>query len=203
MKKNIRTKSKLYCPNCGFPLKGGEQSCPECGVTLDYPNQSTPGANQAAAGQTSTDTSNQKQAYASAMPAAESMDTPSPTLAPASTPQRTDWANYIYDCTVMFWRVFTLRYVEISGRASRREYWSFLITMILLPIPFIGLICLIPWICVSIRRMHDINRSGWWILCPIVNFLFMLKRSDPYTNDYGNPTPAQNVIDYGYDYNQY
>ena len=50
MKKNIRTKSQLYCPNCGFPLQGGEQSCPECGVTLDYSNQSTAGANQAAAG---------------------------------------------------------------------------------------------------------------------------------------------------------
>jgi uncharacterized membrane protein YhaH (DUF805 family) len=32
---------------------------------------------------------------------------------------------------------------------------------------------IIPSIAVSVRRMHDQDRSGWWILCPILNFVFL------------------------------
>jgi len=55
----------------------------------------------------------------------------------------------------------------------------------------------IPGIAVTVRRLHDIGKSGWWILIaiiPIVNFIGMfvliywcIKRGDEDTNDHGEP----------------
>lgn len=184
---------QIICPQCGCPLEGGEASCPECGMQFYYPSaDAAADYNQAAASQQLAPENNQF--TPSAGPAAPNGYQTSAAYAPA--PQRNDWANYIYECAVIFWRVLANHYADASGRASRREFWSFFFYMVLLPVPFIGLICLIPWICVYIRRMHDINRSGWWILCPIVNVLFALKRSDPYPNNYGDPFPAINYLEY-------
>lgn len=47
-----------------------------------------------------------------------------------------------------------------------------------------GLAVLVPSICVGIRRMHDINRSGWWIIVPIVSVVMLLIPSDPNPNEY-------------------
>ena len=44
---------------------------------------------------------------------------------------------------------------------------------------------LIPNIAVAVRRAHDSNYSGWWILVPIINIIIMLSPSDPAENDYG------------------
>ncbi len=51
-----------------------------------------------------------------------------------------------------------------------------------------SLAVLIPGIAVAVRRMHDVGRSGWWILLPIVNFVFLCLDSQPNENEYGlNP----------------
>ncbi len=61
-----------------------------------------------------------------------------------------------------------------------------------------GLIILIPTIAVSIRRLHDIGKSGWWLLIgiiPVINFIgifvllfFYVTDSQPGDNAYGeNP----------------
>ena len=46
----------------------------------------------------------------------------------------------------------------------------------------------IPWLAVSIRRMHDQDRSGWWILCPIANIIFLFIDGTPGPNRFG-PDP--------------
>jgi uncharacterized membrane protein YhaH (DUF805 family) len=46
----------------------------------------------------------------------------------------------------------------------------------------------IPSLAVSIRRMHDQDRSGWWILCPIANIIFLFIDGTPGTNRFG-PDP--------------
>jgi uncharacterized membrane protein YhaH (DUF805 family) len=51
-----------------------------------------------------------------------------------------------------------------------------------------SLAVLIPSIAVAVRRMHDAGRSGWWILFPLVNFIFLLVGSQPGENGYG-PNP--------------
>lgn len=54
-----------------------------------------------------------------------------------------------------------------------------------------GLAVLVPSIAVAVRRMHDIGRSGWWILFPLVNLVFLCLDSEPGENEYGpNPKAA-------------
>ena len=58
----------------------------------------------------------------------------------------------------------------------------------------------IPGIAVSVRRLHDTGRSGWWLLItfvPVIGalvfFYFMVLDSDPERNEYG-PSPKGNEI---------
>jgi uncharacterized membrane protein YhaH (DUF805 family) len=114
----------------------------------------------------------------------------------------------------MEWYVDVLRnFSNFSGRARRKEYWMFvlintIIAFVLgvidrvlfgadLPV-FSGLyalVVLVPAIAVSIRRLHDTGRSGWWLLIaliplvgPIVLLVFYLLDSDRDPNAYG-PSP--------------
>jgi uncharacterized membrane protein YhaH (DUF805 family) len=56
-------------------------------------------------------------------------------------------------------------YFNFSGRATRAEHWWWVLFAALLGIiPFAGFVTLIPSLAVGARRLHDINRSGWWLL---------------------------------------
>jgi uncharacterized membrane protein YhaH (DUF805 family) len=118
----------------------------------------------------------------------------------------------------MNWYLEALRkYAEFNGRASRQEYWFFLlfnilISALLATVDFftgtlnvqsgVGLLSglyslavLIPGIAVTIRRLHDTGRSGWWMfisLIPIIGgivmLIFMVQDSTPGDNEYG-PNP--------------
>lgn len=118
----------------------------------------------------------------------------------------------------MNWYLEVLKqYAVFNGRARRKEYWYFLLFNIIISIILgvidgvvgsfspetgIGLLggiyalaVLIPGLAVSIRRLHDTNRSGWWLLLllipligPIVIIVFMATDSNPEENQYGaNP----------------
>ena len=97
-------------------------------------------------------------------------------------------------------------YANFKGRARRSEYWyytlaSFIAGFIcgLLPIPFISMLLslalFIPSLAVSVRRLHDIGKSGWTyllILIPIVGAIILLvwfcQDSQPGENKWGaNP----------------
>ena len=90
-------------------------------------------------------------------------------------------------------------YANFSGRARRSEYWYFvLFSLIISLIPIVnlivGLISIIPGIAVCIRRLHDIGKSGWWLLLcliPIVNLILLVwycTDSQPGENQWGaNP----------------
>lgn len=47
------------------------------------------------------------------------------------------------------------------------------------------LVLLLPGLAVAVRRCHDTNHSGWWVLCPIYNIVLMCYAGDPVANDYG------------------
>jgi TPR repeat protein/uncharacterized membrane protein YhaH (DUF805 family) len=74
-------------------------------------------------------------------------------------------------------------YGNYRGRARRKEFWCFylfyFIAFALLSLlqPHIGLffmfVSYIPAWCVSIRRMHDIDHRGWWLLFPVVNVILI------------------------------
>jgi uncharacterized membrane protein YhaH (DUF805 family) len=91
-----------------------------------------------------------------------------------------------------------------NGRARRKEYWMFFLfnTIIAFVIGFIeglagdagtissiySLAVLIPSIAVGVRRMHDSDHSGWWLLLPIVNIVLLCFDSQSENNRFGgNP----------------
>jgi len=108
------------------------------------------------------------------------------------------------------WYVATLqKYVEFNGRARRKEYWiftlvNFVISVILavLGLDFIstlfGLAVLLPGLGVSVRRLHDLGKTGWWLLIafiPLVGLIvliyFFVQEGDSGSNEYGpNPKTA-------------
>jgi len=78
------------------------------------------------------------------------------------------------------------KYTDFSGRAQRSEYWWFWLFIsilygvsgILIPEEHLALFILIVWLgllsptfAVTARRLHDINRSGWWQLLPEASLL--------------------------------
>ena len=60
------------------------------------------------------------------------------------------------------------KYATFSGRASRSEYFYFLLFFILLSvIPYMLIFAILPLLSVMVRRVHDINVSGWWCFATI------------------------------------
>jgi uncharacterized membrane protein YhaH (DUF805 family) len=93
-------------------------------------------------------------------------------------------------------------YANFTGRARRSEYWYFvlgsaiisftinILTALLSPkLVFLGIVyslaVFIPTIAVLIRRMHDVGKSGWYILIPIYNLILACTAGDYGKNDYG------------------
>lgn len=90
----------------------------------------------------------------------------------------------------MRWYLRGLRnYATFTGRASRREYWMFVLASLLILVVLSGVDTLIavtepPWLgaftllyvlgmCVpvasaTVRRLHDTGRAGWWLLVALV-----------------------------------
>jgi uncharacterized membrane protein YhaH (DUF805 family) len=76
------------------------------------------------------------------------------------------------------------RFIDFAGVSTRPQYWYFILTIAIasavVGIVFgengqnaLTLIILLPTIAVSIRRMHDVGKSGWFILIPIYNIVLL------------------------------
>lgn len=115
----------------------------------------------------------------------------------------------------MHWYVDVLKnYTGFSGRAHRTEFWMFALINFIIAIVlntvlgFVGLDALgmlyslgvlLPSIAVSMRRLHDTGRSGWWLLLIFLIFIgwiplliFYCLDSTPGENEYG-PNPKEVV----------
>ena len=120
----------------------------------------------------------------------------------------------------MSWYLEALKkYAVFGGRARRMEYWYFVLFNIIVAIVLslvdrligtffagqnigllsglYGLAVLIPSLAVTVRRLHDIDRTGWWILInliplvgTIVLLVFALTPGTPGSNRFG-PDPKQ------------
>ena len=57
-----------------------------------------------------------------------------------------------------------------------------------------GLAIIIPSIAVTVRRMHDVGKSGWYLLIPLYNFILSVTDGDSGDNEYGsNPKIEEEV----------
>lgn len=169
--------TKLHCNDCGSDFDASMSACPTCGCPKgECVEISEPKAEQEAAAKSG------EQANVSATAQA-----PAPVTKPSAV-GKSDWANYIFECGAMFWNTFSKKYCSFSGRATRREFWSFFLVGIPLYSGIWMLVLLLPLLAVAVRRMHDINKSGWWILVPYVSLFLFLKKSDEGVNDYGGPS---------------
>jgi uncharacterized membrane protein YhaH (DUF805 family) len=72
------------------------------------------------------------------------------------------------------------KYADFNGRASRPEFWWFylftsIVLLVSLLAPFLMIIAflalIVPSIAVTVRRLHDTDRSGWWYLVIFVPFV--------------------------------
>ena len=93
------------------------------------------------------------------------------------------------------------KYATFTGRASRSEYWYFYLFYIIAYIAgmivdaaagsqliqYLFIVPLwIPLIAAGVRRMHDVGKSGWFILVPIYNLVLACTPSNPGSNKYGD-----------------
>lgn len=122
------------------------------------------------------------------------------------------------------WYLKVLRnYANFSGRARRSEFWYFVLVNLLISIglaiidaalgleigagsvgvlgTLYSLVVIIPSIAVAVRRLHDTDRSGWWLLISllpiigaIVLIVFYVQEGTPGENEYG-PNPKETSDD--------
>lgn len=155
-----------FCSSCGTALQEGAQFCPNCGISVNensgINNQSTVAAFQS--------------------------------------------AQYKMNLVNAFKRVVFENYANFNGRASKAEYWWYVLASMLVGFVagfidgFFGLnifnilvtlALLIPGIAVSVRRLHDTDRSGWWLLIAftiiglIPLFIWYIQASDQTENRFG------------------
>ena len=115
----------------------------------------------------------------------------------------------------MHWYLDVLKkYTAFGGRARRQEYWMFVLFHVIVAVVLLvaetmaggpGILyalyligTILPSLAVSVRRLHDTGRSGWWLLLSlvpfgsIVVFIFTVMDSQPGTNRFG-PNPKEAV----------
>ena len=162
-----------YCTKCGTDLASGVRYCVSCGTAVNPEMSSSSG--EASAGMNDS---------ASQAPAAGMMS------------------------PVGSIRTCLSKYVDFSGRATRAEYWWWVLIMgfgaiivgeslnLIHPAAgsIVGVALLLPGLAVAVRRLHDIDKSGWWLLIalvPLIGWLvliiFYAKRGSLGTNSYGPP----------------
>ncbi|MBS4022636.1 MAG: DUF805 domain-containing protein [Dethiobacter sp.] len=111
----------------------------------------------------------------------------------------------------MNWYLEVLKkYAVFSGRARRKEYWMFFLINLIIAVvlSFISdylyylyvLAVFIPGLAVSVRRLHDIGKSGWWFfisLIPIAGWIWyivlMATNGQLGENQYG-PNPKESEV---------
>jgi uncharacterized membrane protein YhaH (DUF805 family) len=169
----------MNCSTCGAGIVAGTSYCAKCG---------------------------------SAIPQANATSEPSATTSTTSTSasqQPLEGLEALKRATVI---CVAEKYASFDGRASRGEYWWFYLAQVLASIALsivdiaifgsdvlsnlLSLALLIPSIAASCRRLHDSNRSGWWLLLmllPIIGWIILLiwliQQSDVGDNQYGAPNP--------------
>ena len=111
----------------------------------------------------------------------------------------------------MEWYLKALKnYATFTGRAHQAEYWYFFLFNFIISFAFgfvgglvgveiIGsiysLALLVPSIAVAARRMHDVGKSGWFMLIPLYNLYLLCLKGEEGSNRFGsNPLNPEGDI---------
>ncbi len=125
----------------------------------------------------------------------------------------------------MEWYIKVLKqYTDFTGRARRKEYWFFTLFNVLISLALAiidnalgtfsaeahtgllegiySLAVLVPGLSVTVRRLHDTNRSGWWLLIALIPLLgwalllvFMILDGTPGENRFGPDPKEESIFD--------
>jgi len=111
-------------------------------------------------------------------------------------------------------------YANFKGRARRSEYWYFFLTNFIVQITFLifffvflsmekpeigiafyglmmlfSLAMMIPSLAVGVRRMHDVGKSGWFLLVPVYSLILALTNGNDGQNMYGEDPKGSNEFE--------
>lgn len=116
-----------------------------------------------------------------------------------------------------FKQVVTGKYADFTGRADRKEYWLYVLAMIVISLVLglfttlfakvkllyilfavlsgaVSLALLIPSLAVTVRRLHDIGKGGGWIFISLIPFIgaiwlliLVIMKGEPGENRFGAP----------------
>lgn len=165
----------MYCTNCGKEIANDSKFCTFCGSPIK------------------SQTVNPAQ-----------HEEPRPAQPRVSSLSRTEYSAHEPQEMVSFGKAISTcfsKYATFTGRAQRSEYWWWYLFEIIVTFcggfidgvlgtaPILTYVVyaafIIPTLAVGVRRCHDTNHSGWWLLCPFYNFVLMLLPSDTGVNEYG------------------
>ena len=98
------------------------------------------------------------------------------------------------------------KYATFTGRTSRRGYWTFALIHMVILLGIVGAAAaldmpllmslyviyafgsMIPALAIGVRRMHDVGKSGWYLLIPIYSLILALTPGQLGSNQWG-PDP--------------
>ncbi|HXD18459.1 MAG TPA: DUF805 domain-containing protein [Vicinamibacterales bacterium] len=106
------------------------------------------------------------------------------------------------------------KYATFSGRSQRKEYWMFVLvnTIVIVALTIIetvargdaagdgsvlaglyNLAVFLPTLAAGVRRMHDTDHRGWWLLVPLVNLVLACRDGGQGDNRFGPDPKATSV----------
>ncbi|RYE00043.1 MAG: DUF805 domain-containing protein [Sphingobacteriales bacterium] len=99
-------------------------------------------------------------------------------------------------------------YANFNGRDTRPQFWWFYLSIFIISFiagfiagliqvqllsTIVSLVFLIPNLAAAVRRVHDVGKSGWFILIPIYNIILLATEGENVDNEYGpNPRRTEN-----------
>ena len=174
-----------YCPNCGAELTnrgtGTQNFCPICGTRMTTKYDSTPAENF------------------TMMSAYKSMFKKY-----AKFNGRSRRSEYWYATLVNSLIGLLFFFVVVAIAVSTGDYVSDAVAIFvaLLALAYCGycFAIVIPSLAMCVRRLHDIGKSGWFVLLSLIPyvgalilFVFLVQDSQPGSNQYGT-NPKENVV---------
>ena len=169
----------MFCSKCGKQIGNEVKFCPYCGNAVNGTKPNNGAAEKA------------KNFFAEMQAHADDLKGPEPV----------DFVKAI--------KLFFLYALNFKGRSSRSEYWwgylfnvlaSTALTMIPVIGGLLGFAMMVPGIAISIRRMHDIGKSGWHLLMgmiplagPIIVLVYACTASQTEANQWGPAVQYTNL----------